>query len=325
MRVQICRDIQKYQHLYLNPSCLMNFDQNLPIVDCLTIFDSLTIHWEADTWHSSLSLKWSFLSPPLGFLSQNELWSLLFMLGGTGGTMQKRWCRCVKLGSRFPDLIWTTKIVAARFPCVKLVFACWSRGSCKFRIFCLNEGVHVRDGGVESSVTSCCRSDGGRLTDCCNFTDVISWVVVAVEGSLMEVDDDYHGRCSRNWICVLECCTGVSRNCIHGCCNGKDNASVVAMAAPTSWCVVNAEGVSKWRCMEALLLQWWLLVREVARMVWNCCALRAGGVYGGQRCALHWIAMAPAKNRKMFLDQFDACCFFLRLLFEKIVKVLTFY
>ncbi|QCE10054.1 hypothetical protein DEO72_LG10g1280 [Vigna unguiculata] len=64
-------------------------------------------------------------------------------------------------------------------------------------------------------------------------------------GSSMEVDNGYHGRCSRNWICVLECCTSVSRNCIHGCCNGKDNASVVAMAAPTSWCVVNAEGVSK--------------------------------------------------------------------------------
>ncbi|QCE10049.1 hypothetical protein DEO72_LG10g1275 [Vigna unguiculata] len=93
------------------------------------------------------------------------------MLGGTGGTMQKRWCRCVKLGSRFPDLIWTTQFIAARFPCVNLVFACWSRRSCRFRVFCSNK-------------------------------DAISLVRVFVEGSSMEVDNGYHGRCSRNWIYV---------------------------------------------------------------------------------------------------------------------------
>ena len=80
--------------------------------------------------------------------------------------MQKCWCRCVKLGSRFPYLIWTAQIVAARFPCVNLVSASWYRRSCRFHVFCSDEGMHGGDGRVESSVACCCRFDGGRLTDC---------------------------------------------------------------------------------------------------------------------------------------------------------------
>ncbi|QCD95690.1 hypothetical protein DEO72_LG6g385 [Vigna unguiculata] len=76
--------------------------------------------------------------------------------------------RCKNAGA---DLIWTTQFIAARFPCVNLVFACWSRRSCRFRVFYSNE-------------------------------DAISSVRVFVEGSSMEVDDGYHGRCYRNWIYV---------------------------------------------------------------------------------------------------------------------------